>query len=378
MGQISLCTLLHALCHLSLDNWLKYLLFLKLKLFEKRMSVHTRKNEHIEIALEGKSQFSAKTTGFEQYEFLHFASSEVLAEEINLELSFLSKRISSPFLISSMTGGTEEALRINSVLAEAAEELKIPIGVGSQRAMLENPERSESFEIVREKAPSVPVLANIGAAEFVKMNSNAIEQIMKPLNADALFVHLNLPQEMIQREGKADFKGLLEAIEKYKRNFHQPLIIKEVGFGISKIAAETLLSAGADGIDVAGAGGTSWSKIEYIRSGKEAGGEFAEWGLPTAFCIRTVKELKNKFDFILIGSGGITDAFAYAKALALGADIVASARTVLLEAKKNGVEGVIRMLLKWNDVLKKIMALTNSPTLKEFNTEKLILKRELY
>ncbi len=340
-------------------------------------NIRDRKKNHLTIALEEESAFAEKSSGFENYDFLHYAASELTVADISLDMNFLGKKISSPFLIASMTGGFEDAVKINSILSEAAEALSIPIGVGSQRAMLEDEALTSTFKIVRQNAKHVPVIANIGAAEFVKLeNFSPLLKIIDSVEADAIYLHLNLLQEMIQPEGEPNFKGLLSKVEKFTMNVETPLFVKEVGFGISKEVAEKFLNAGVQGIDVAGAGGTSWSKIEQIRKNEEFN-SFSEWGLPTSYCVRTVAELKDKFNFVLIASGGINDSFAYAKSLALGADVASSARKILDVALKKGTAGVVEFVNNWDSDLKKIMVLTNSKR-KEDLRKKIILKKEMF
>ncbi len=325
----------------------------------------SRKSDHLRISLSEDILYH-KSTGFERYDFVHYASSELTVNDVDTRVNFFGKEISFPFLISCMTGGTDEAENINALLAEIAEELNIPIGVGSQRALLESEKNAASFQRVKEIAKNVPVLGNIGAAEFVKFEDTLpIYKLIESVNASAVVIHLNLLQEMVQPEGTPVFKGLLSKIEKFAKELSLPLIAKEVGFGISKDAARDLLNAGIKGIDVAGAGGTSWSKIEAKRNDKGIDKLFGEWGLPTSYCIRTVSELKNEFDFLLIGSGGIKDSESFAKSLALGADLSASARTVLKMLSEKGTGGVIELLSDWFEVLKKIMVLTNSKNINE-------------
>ncbi len=325
-----------------------------------------RKSDHIRISMKDDILYK-KSSGFHNYDFVHYAASELEEIDIDISTDFFGKIIPFPFMISCMTGGNEETGNINAQLAEIANQLKIPIGVGSQRAMLESDEHVDSFALVREKAGDVPVLGNIGAAEFVKFDSpDPINKMIDAIEADAFVIHLNLLQEMVQPEGTATFKGLIVKLAKFSREIHVPLIAKEVGFGIGKDAAETLLEAGVKGIDIAGAGGTSWSKIEYERSGSSSNEVFSEWGLPSSYCIRTVARLKRDYQFLLIGSGGIIDAESFAKSLALGADISAAARAILVTLMNDGQEAVIDLLNEWKSTLKKIMVLTNSKNLSEF------------
>lgn len=336
-----------------------------------------RKKDHIEICLNENVSFK-KSNGFENYEFIHHASSELTVEEIDLSADFFGGKIAFPFLISSMTGGTKEGEKLNIELAQAASHLNIPIGVGSQRIMLEDAAQTAKFKSIPANAGNAPVLANIGAYEFIRAPIKDILKLAEAVNATALIVHLNLLQEFLQIEGKANFKGLKTKIEKFTRETSLPLIIKEVGFGIGKNPAKELLELGVKGIDIAGAGGTDWSKVENIRSGSQKWKIFENWGLPTSYCIRTVKKLKKQFEFSLIGSGGINDPLSFAKALALGADLAGSARILLKAANKNGTRGVVDLLQYFFDALKQIMVLTNSKTIKEFQKRKLIQIKELY
>lgn len=339
--------------------------------------ISSRKSDHLRISL-GEDIIYRKSAGFEHYEFAHYAASELTVNDVDTTVDFFGKGISFPFLISCMTGGTGEAENINAQLAEIAEELNIPIGLGSQRALLELRTAVKSFRNVKDIAKNVPVLGNIGAAEFVNFtNITPLLKLIESVEASAMVIHLNLLQEMIQPEGTPDFKGLLSKIEKFEKEIDIPLIAKEVGFGINKEAARALLDAGVQAVDVAGAGGTSWSKVEYKRSNKEMNELWAEWGIPTSYCIRTVNELKDEFDFILIGSGGITESASFVKSLAVGADLSASARSVLKKLNDDGSKGVVNMLKDWFDTLRKVMVLTNSKNLKELKG-KIYRKEELF
>ncbi len=336
-----------------------------------------RKKDHINICLNEEVSFG-KTTGFEKYEFIHHANSEISANEIDLSTEFFGRKISYPFLISSMTGGNKEGEKLNIELARAAEYLNIPIGLGSQRIMLEEPNKSAEFKAIPRYAGNSPILANIGAYEFIHFPIKKIFQLVETVNASALIVHLNLLQEFLQIEGKPNFKGLRVKLKEFTGEFAIPLIVKEVGFGISKQSALELLECGVSGIDVAGAGGTDWGKVENLRSSNPKGKIFENWGLPTSYCIKEVKELKKEYDFILIGSGGINDAMDFAKALALGADLAASARILLKEAFARGTKGVVDLLEYFFDTLKKIMTLTNSKTIKELQQNKIAPIKEFY
>lgn len=339
-----------------------------------------RKNEHIELCLNDQVSFRNKTTGFEQYDFEHYAITEVDIREIDFSTQFFRKKISFPFLISCMTGGTAEAGNINAELAIAAQKLNVAIGVGSQRQALENDKHLDTYKIIRKNASSVPILGNLGAAELVKLKTlDRIMYLVDIIKADAMVIHLNALQELLQPEGEPNFNGLLKRLNKLSQRLKVPVIVKEVGSGISKKAVQKLLDNGVKGIDVAGAGGTSWAGVEMLRKGNSIDDEFWDWGLPTAYCIKQIAPLKEYYEFILIGSGGINSAFDAAKALALGADIAASARIILQTLDKSGVDGVISLITGWFETIKKIMFLTGSKNLYEFRQKNNIIhKSELY
>jgi isopentenyl-diphosphate delta-isomerase len=336
-----------------------------------------RKKEHIELCLTDKVAFQSKTNGFDKYDFVHNALTEVDISKISFQAKLFSKKINYPFLISCMTGGTEEAENINLRLATIAHELKIPIGVGSQRQALENKNYHDSYKIIRKTAKNIPVLGNIGAAQLVQSkNLTEILSLIDMLEADAFVVHLNPLQELLQKEGEPNFVGLLKKLEKLTSKAKVPIIIKEVGSGISKDAAKKLLNIGVSGIDVAGAGGTSWAGVEIIRSKSE--NDFWDWGLPTSYCLREIYPLKKKYKFALIGSGGINSSNDLAVAFALGADVAASARIILQTLMNDGGEAVQDKIVNWFDYVKKIMFLTGSNNLNELKNNKLIKKEELF
>ena len=336
-----------------------------------------RKKEHIDLCLTDKVGFRSKTNGFEKYDFIHNATTEIDISKISFQTKLFSKKIDLPFLISCMTGGTEEAENINQRLAVIAEELKISIGVGSQRQALENNDNHNSYKVIRKTAKSVPVLGNIGAAQLVQSkNLSDILSLIEMLQADAFVVHLNPLQELLQAEGEPNFVGLLKKLEKLVNKSSVPIIVKEVGSGISKEAAKKLLNIGVSGIDVAGAGGTSWAGVEILRSKSE--NNFWDWGLPTSYCLREIYQLKKKFNFTLIGSGGINSANDLSMAFAFGADLAASARIILQTLMKNGDEAVIALILNWFEYLKKVMFLTGSRNLSELKNRKIVKKEELF
>jgi isopentenyl-diphosphate Delta-isomerase len=308
--------------------------------------IETRKADHLRLCIEEDVQFHETTSGLERYRFTHCCLPELDRTDIDLTSIFLGKKLAAPLLISSMTGGTELAQTINYRLADVAQQYKIAMGVGSQRIALENPELAATFA-VRRRAPDILLFANIGA---VQLNYNyGLEQCQKIidiLEADALILHLNPLQECIQTEGDTNFKGLLDKIAKLCDGLGIPVIAKEVGNGISGKMAKKLLAAGVAAIDVAGAGGTSWAKIEGERAkdplGRRLGATFSDWGLPTAECI--VAARKAASDVPLIASGGLQNGLDAAKALALGADMAGLARLFLQAAAES--ESALNLLVE--------------------------------
>lgn len=285
----------------------------------------SRKKDHIDLVLKEPVQY-LRSAGFERLQFVHNALPEIDLGKVDLSVVFLGKKMSVPLMISAMTGGYAEAERINQALAEAAQSARIGIGLGSQRAMLENPGLAKTFRI-REYAPEVPLLANIGAVQLKQYPVHEIERLVSSVDADGIAIHLNSLQEVIQPEGDHDFSGVLSSIEKLCEKISVPVVAKETGAGINSEVAARLKAAGVSWIDVAGSGGTSWSKVEYLRKGSIPG--FEEWGIPTVESIRMCKGLLP-----IIASGGIRSGVDAAKAIALGADITGAAFPFLKAYKK--------------------------------------------
>jgi len=282
----------------------------------------SRKADHLRINLEEDVRFPQLTNGLERYRFVHAALPELDLEEVDLTSVLFGKSLALPILISSMTGGTEQAGRINRALAEAAQACGLAMGLGSQRVALEAAHTAETFR-VRAVAPDILLFANLGAVQLnygytVDHCRRAVEMI----EADALILHLNPLQEAIQAGGNWNWRGLLAKIEQVCRALPVPVVAKEVGWGISGEMARRLVEAGIAAIDVAGAGGTSWSQVEMHRAPTAArrrlAAAFADWGIPTAEALRQVRA--SAPDLPLIASGGIRTGIEIAKCLALGAD----------------------------------------------------------
>ncbi|MEH2445744.1 MAG: type 2 isopentenyl-diphosphate Delta-isomerase [Nostoc sp.] len=300
------------------------------------ISAHTqnRKADHIRICIEEDVQCDQITNGLERYRFTHSCLPELNPDDIDISTTFLGKQLGAPLLISSMTGGTEQAAIINQRLAEVAQYYKIAMGVGSQRVAVEKPQVADTFA-VRKYAPDVLLFANLGAVQLnYKYGLDECLRVVDILEADALILHINPLQECIQPKGDTNFRGLLDKISKLCIKIPVPVIAKEVGNGISAAIAEKLIAAGVAAIDVAGAGGTSWAKVESERAEnplqRRLGRTFADWGLPTAECITTIRAIAPNVP--LIASGGLRHGLDVAAAIALGADIAGLAMPFLQAA----------------------------------------------
>jgi len=296
------------------------------------LDLRDRKAEHIRLALDPRMQLGAGA--FDEYHFGHEALPEIDMAEIDLSAVFLGRRLDAPLLISCMTGGTETAARINRNLAAGAERTGVAVGVGSQRKALEDPLQAESFR-VREVAPTAPLLANLGAVQLnYGMGLRECRQAVDMIGADALALHLNPLQEALQPEGQTDFSGLLPKIGEVVRGLGVPVVVKEIGCGISGATARRLAAEGVEIIDTAGVGGTSWARIEAERAGDLDIGElFAGWGLPTPLSIQQVRQVEGITT--VIASGGLRNGLDAAKALALGADLVGMAWPFLAPATES-------------------------------------------
>jgi isopentenyl-diphosphate delta-isomerase len=302
----------------------------------KVTQISTRKADHIRINLD-EDVSSRLTTGLEKYRFIHQALPELNLEEVDLTVNLFGRRLHAPILISSMTGGTDEAGHINRILATAAQEHRIAMGLGSQRLALEHPELSWTFQ-VRKYAPDVLLFANLGAIQLnYGYGIDQCRRAVDMIEADALILHFNALQEAVQPEGNTKFAGLLDKVEAICRNLPIPVIAKEVGWGFSEKTALKLAQAGIRAIDVAGAGGTSWSQVEMHRAQDEyqaqIAGAFIDWGIPTAEGINNVRHAAP--GLTVIASGGLRNGIDIAKCLALGATLGGMAAPFLKAAAES-------------------------------------------
>ena len=350
-----------------------------------RTRTSSRKQQHVEITLSKDVSFRDKTSGFERWEFVHNALPELDFSDLDTSVAFLGKRLSLPLIVSSMTGGYKDAERINRGLAEVCAERKLAMGVGSQRQAIENVMFHRTFSIVREAAPEIPIFGNIGAAEVARMKDvSSVQRLVDLIRADGFAVHLNPLQEFLQPEGSANFRGVLKGIEMLVRSLRVPVIVKEIGAGISAGVAQRLVDAGVRIIDVAGSGGTSWAGVEILRRNgvarrKNRRASFAEafwdWGIPTVDAIRQVAALKSRTRSLsVIASGGIHGGMDVAKSIAMGADLAGSARPLLKVLEARGATGLVEELGRWEMELKGAMFLTGSRTLADLQRQPLTMR----
>ncbi len=333
------------------------------------MTAETRKRkaEHIRISLQRNVQARKTTTGFEDIHFVHKALPEIDKQKINLSTMAFGHKFNAPLIAGAITGGTLEATKINSTVAEAIEELGLGMGVGSQRAAIENKRFEKTFAIARKKAPTAFLIANIGGVQLV--NGYDIQEVKKAIemiDADAIAIHLNSLQEAVQPEGQTNFRGVLEKISELAKELDTPIIAKETGAGIAAEEAKKLEVVGVNGIDISGAGGTSFAAVEYYRTKGQAnsfqrklGDIFWDWGIPTAV---SLVEVSQTVRLPIIGSGGIRSGVEMAKALALGASLT-SFSYPLLQAAVKGVKETVNVLLFLIEELKNSMFLVGADSI---------------
>ncbi len=332
-----------------------------------------RKADHIRINLEEDVQFRGVTTGLEKLYFMHRALPERNLTEIDITSALFGKQLTAPLLISSMTGGTTKAGTLNLILAEAAQEAGIAMGLGSQRAAIEDPVLAASYR-VRDVAPDILLFANVGAVQLnYGYGLAACQRAVDMVQADALILHLNVLQEAVQPEGDDDFSALLPKIEAICRALPVPVIAKEVGWGIAAEDARLLREVGIAAIDVAGAGGTSWSEVEMYRAPTprhaRVAGAFIDWGIPTADSLRYCQTAAP--DLPIIASGGLKTGIDVAKCLALGASLGGLAGEFLKAADQNGTQGVLDLIGALNEELSIAMLCAGAADLKQLKNTKL-------
>jgi len=337
----------------------------------------SRKADHIRINLEKDVAFKKLTSGLEHYFFLHQALPELDLDQLDTRTTIFGKTLSTPLLISSMTGGTAEARQINQTLAAAAQEVGMAMGLGSQRAAIEDDSLAATYQ-VRNVAPDILLFANLGAVQLnYGYGLDQCRRAVDMIEADALILHFNALQEAVQPEGDGNFAGLLGKVEAICRTLPVPVIAKEVGWGFAEETARRLVAAGVAAIDVAGAGGTSWSQVEMYRAPTarhaRVAGAFIDWGIPTAVSLQYCRTAAP--DLPIFASGGIRSGIDVAKCIALGANLVGFAGEFLRAADSGGVTGVVELADTITEELRVSMfcsgatdlrALSQTPLLRQF------------
>ncbi|MBW4585783.1 type 2 isopentenyl-diphosphate Delta-isomerase [Aetokthonos hydrillicola Thurmond2011] len=339
--------------------------------------IENRKADHLRLCLKDDVQFQEVTSGFDGYRFTHCCLPQLNRSDINIKTTFLGKNLGAPILISSMTGGTELARLVNTRLATIAQRYHLAMGVGSQRIALEQPHLASTFA-VRSLAPDILLFANLGAVQLnYGCGVDECLHLVNLLEADALILHLNPLQECVQSEGDTNFRGLLSKIAGICEKLPVPVVVKEVGNGISAAMAQKLIDAGVKAIDVAGAGGTSWAKVESERAKdnkqRRLGQTFADWGIPTAECLNSIRAIAPTIP--LIASGGLRNGLDIAKAIAFGADLAGLARPFLEAAveSEDAVNELVEVLIA---ELETALFCTDNATLLQLKNSGALVKRE--
>jgi isopentenyl-diphosphate delta-isomerase len=323
-------------------------------------AIARRKADHLEVAASGDADFAERTTLLEHVHLVHQALPELAVHELELGVELCGHRLAAPVMVTGMTGGTAAAARINRDVATAAAAAGLAMGVGSQRVMAEHPELLSTFR-VKDVAPSLVLIGNLGVVQAGALGTAWVVELVKQIEADALAIHLNPGQELIQAEGDRDFRGAIDTIARLVEALPVPVIVKETGCGLSAQAAARLKFAGVTTVDVAGAGGTSWVAVEARRAAEGSparalGTELWDWGLPTA--VATVACASH--GLTTIASGGLRSGLDVARALALGASVGGLAAPVLRAQRAGGVAAVAELLAAVVASVRSVMLLTGS------------------
>ena len=333
-----------------------------------------RKIEHLKICATSSVESRKVSAGFEDVTLIHRALPELDMNMLDLSVDFLGKRLKAPFLIASITGGHPDTIPVNSALAAAAEELGVGIGVGSQRAAIDDPAQEESFRVVRDEAPNAFVYGNVGAAQIRKYGVEGVEKLVEMIDADALAIHLNFLQEAIQPEGDKDATGCLDTIREICSSLGTPVIVKETGAGISREDTLLLQKAGVSAIDVGGVGGTSWAGVEVYRA-REGGDSISEhlgelfwdFGIPTVASI-----IESRVFLQIIATGGVRTGLDIAKSIALGASAASAALPFVGSALK-GKEPVVSILSRMLDEFRTAMFLCGCANIQDLRNAPVVV-----
>jgi isopentenyl-diphosphate delta-isomerase len=338
-----------------------------------------RKQDHIDLCATGDVGFRAKTTLFEEVELIHDAVPELTVDEVDTRVQLFGKTLSAPIVIASMTGGTERARAINQQLARIAEEEGYGFGLGSQRAMLDTTKGRDATYEVRSVAPTALILGNIGAVQARVSGKAALDDLVGRVGADALCLHLNPAQEIVQPGGDRDFTGVVETLGMLADELSVPVIAKETGCGIGPAAARKIAAAGVRHLDVSGAGGTSWVAVEMQRAegdAKKLGVLLRDWGVPTAASVVIAASVKPRFRTI-IATGGVTSGVDIAKAIALGAHAGGIARPTLQALTEGGPEGAKAFLSRVKREIASVMLLVGARKVEDLRGADAIIGEKL-
>lgn len=322
--------------------------------------IHNRKHDHLDSCATDDVNFKEKSTLFECVSFIHDALPDLSLDEIDTSASLLEHKIAAPLVIAAMTGGVDRAEAINRDLAKVAESRNIAFGFGSMRPLLRD-SKAPGYN-VRDVAPSIPILGNIGVVQAQSVPSERLREITDRAGCSALVIHLNPSMELIQAEGDRDFRGGLDTISRLVDDIRIPIIVKETGAGISRAVAQRLVSIGVRHIDTSGAGGTSWVGVETLRASEETkafGKALWDWGIPTAACVMALQDLELE----IIATGGVYSGLDVAKAIALGATAAGIARPILQAHHAAGIEGATAKIDEISAILRRVMLLTGSANL---------------
>ncbi|HEY8077579.1 MAG TPA: type 2 isopentenyl-diphosphate Delta-isomerase [Labilithrix sp.] len=343
-------------------------------------TIGKRKADHLALCATDEVAFRTTTTLFEQVRFVHDALPDLDAAAIDTSTTVLGKKLRAPIVIAAMTGGTEEAARVNRELARIAEERGYGFGLGSQRAMHVRADSAPTYA-VRDVAPNALVLGNLGVVQARQMETGAVEALAKGVGADAICIHLNPAMELVQPGGDRDFSGGLETIARLVRELSIPVVVKETGCGISRHVARRLVSAGVRHVDVSGAGGTSWVAVETKRAdaagdakARALGEAFWDWGIPTAACVGALAPLGLD---TVVATGGIASGVDVARAVALGASAAGIARPALKALTAGGRDAAVALLDAFEAELRAVMLLTGSKDLSALRRAPRVLGSEL-
>lgn len=343
----------------------------------KRISqIEQRKTDHLTLCAKSDVSFHEKTTLLECVELDYKCLPELSMHDVNLSTEFLGKKFSFPYMVSAITGGAQAGKKVNLDIATACQETGIGMGLGSMRAMLKQPSLAETYYI-RDAAPDIFLAGNIGATQLKEYSPEQINEALLAVQADALAIHLNAAQEAVQPEGDPDFSGLIAKVTEYAEKIAVPVYVKEVGHGISYGVSFALKNTNIKAIDVQGAGGTSWTRVDSLRHKKGFGKAFWEFGIPTAVTIMDTKSALSQTNKKIIASGGIRNGLDAIKAIVLGADMTASALPVLKAQQKNGAKGVIDFLNETKKEMEIASFLCGCKDIAELRQEKPIILGKL-